>query len=98
MKFKLENNYNLYTLFRRIGYKPGRKDTGEEKDAIRPMGRGGYPRFHLYVKKDSSSKGFLFSLHLDQKRQSYQGSTAHSGDYDSSLVEQEAERIKGLVD
>jgi len=39
----------------------------------------------------------IFNLHLDQKKPLYKGSSAHSGEYDSDLVENEAERIKRLL-
>ncbi len=42
-------------------------------------------------------KDYIFSLHLDQKRPSYKGSKAHSGEYKGKLIEQEEERIKRLL-
>jgi len=51
-----------------------------------------YPRFHAYIKQDA--KQITINLHLDAKKQSYEGTTAHSGEYDGEIVEQEAERIK----
>lgn len=64
-----------------------------ELNYIRPMaGRSGYPRFHLYLKKDGET--WVFNLHLDQKKPVYQGTSAHSGEYDGDVVEKEAERIR----
>lgn len=40
---------------------------------------------------------YIFSLHLDQKKPSYEGSKKHSGEYDGNVVESEAERIKDLL-
>lgn len=54
-----------------------------------------YPRFHVYINDGGSS--WIFNLHLDQKRPSYEGSHAHSGEYDGSTVEKEAERIESLT-
>jgi len=51
-----------------------------------------YPRFHLYIEEKKGQ--MTFNLHLDQKQVSYKGHTAHSGEYDGELVEQEGERIK----
>jgi hypothetical protein len=50
-----------------------------------------YPRFHLYVTETETD--YKFDLHLDQKKPSYQGSRAHSGEYDEPIVEQEKNRI-----
>ena len=69
-----------------------------EVSIVRQIGRNDYPRFHLYTKPISGATGgYSFSLHLDQKRTSYEGSTGHSGDYDGPVVEGEAERIKSLL-
>lgn len=61
---------------------------------MRPLG-GDYPRFHLYIKPELG--GFVFSLHLDQKRPSYGNETAHSGDYESETVRDEAARITSII-
>ena len=37
------------------------------------------------------------NLHLDQKQASYEGFRKHSGEYDGSTVEAEAERIYNVV-
>ena len=47
--------------------------------------------------KEKNGQSFVFNLHLDQKKPSYEGSTGHSGDYDGPAVEGEAERIKNLL-
>jgi len=54
-----------------------------------------YPRFHLYL--EELSQGYNFSLHLDQKKESYQGTRAHSADYDEPEVKAEASRIKESI-
>jgi hypothetical protein len=94
MTFNIENSKgNLITLTRKIGYYFQHEDEKTHQSVFsRPLGRSGYPRFHLYVKQEGNN--LIFNLHLDQKRPIYQGSTAHAGEYDSPLVEQEAERIK----
>ena len=38
-----------------------------------------------------------FKLHLDQKKPIYEGAPAHAGEYDSELVQKEAERIKQIL-
>ncbi len=96
MVFQIQNNTreNINTVVRRLGYKPlGYTDKGE-LNCVRPIA-GDYPRFHIYLKEDQNT--IRFSLHLDQKRPSYNGSTAHSGDYDSDIVKQEAQRIQAML-
>jgi hypothetical protein len=94
MTFNIQNQGgNVITLLRGVGYLFMHQDekTGETVFA-RPLERSGYPRFHLYIKEGGGV--YIFNLHLDQKKPVYQGSTAHAGEYDSPLVEQESERIK----
>ena len=82
-------------LARKIGYRPmGVSD--DEYNMVRPLSRNGYPRFHIYAKKNERGD-FVFNLHLDQKSSSYHGSTAHSGEYEGDLVEREAERIQNII-
>lgn len=53
-----------------------------------------YPRFHVYLESDKS--GFGISIHMDAKKPSYEGSSAHSGEYDGPIVEGEIERIRNI--
>ena len=81
---------------RRAGYSFLRKDdrTGE-MSFVKRVGGADYPRFHIYTK--TSPKGSVeVNLHLDQKKASYEGTTAHSGEYENEnkWLEQEAEMIK----
>jgi hypothetical protein len=94
MTFNIQNQGgSLVNLLRRAGYLFMHEDEKTNQAVFaRPLERSGYPRFHLYIKQEE--KNLVFNLHLDQKRPIYQGSIAHSGEYDSPLVEQEAERIK----
>lgn len=85
---------NLQTVMRRLGYKPiGYSDRGE-LNCVRPIGRD-YPRFHAYVKEEGDE--FIFNIHLDQKRPSYGSETAHSGDYESETVRDEAAYIQEQI-
>lgn len=56
------------------------------------LGSGRFPRFHCYIKE--SDTNVIFSLHIDQKEPSYEGSHAHSGEYDGRLIEEEIKRIE----
>ena len=68
--------------------------TGQDSMARR-LGRGFYPRFHVYLKDQGEQ--IVLNLHLDQKQPIYQGTTAHNADYDGEAVEKEIERIKNLI-
>ena len=80
---------NILTLMRKAGYFALRDSY------VRALDKSGYPRFHIYIEQKGNE--LIFNLHLDQKKPVYHGATAHSGEYDSPLVEQEAERIKQAI-
>jgi len=86
---------NILTLTRRLGFRPLlSKDS--EFNCIRPLSGLDYPRFHLFIKEDNQN--WIFDLHLDQKKPSYSGSVAHSGEYDGELIEREIARIKSQLE
>ena len=82
-------------FLRHVGYTflEDRK-TGNES-FVRPLNRGYYPRFHLYL--DQLNGRVVLNLHLDQKQASYAGVYAHNAEYDGELVTAEMSRIKELV-
>ncbi|NTW22367.1 hypothetical protein HGA34_02350 [Candidatus Falkowbacteria bacterium] len=98
MDFSLDKNkINLSgdVILRRAGY-GFIHDSKTGKDSyVRRMTRDFYPRLHMYVKEDQQS--VVFSLHLDQKRASYQGSHMHNAEYDGPIVAGEVERLKQVV-
>lgn len=88
MKFVIKNNLeNPLVLMRRLGYHPVK---GGES-FVRLLARSAFPRLHIYFKP--AKGGLEISLHLDQKRPSYSEHTAHSGDYQGEVLDQEKERI-----
>ncbi|OGZ63099.1 MAG: hypothetical protein A2639_01810 [Candidatus Staskawiczbacteria bacterium RIFCSPHIGHO2_01_FULL_34_27] len=93
MKFKVKTNKSMSDVVRTVGYSETYLQDGGQVSVVKKLG-GDYPRFHLYIKKEND--GFNFDLHLDQKKPSYGGSHAHSGEYDGELIEQESERIKSF--
>ncbi|XOB40596.1 MAG: hypothetical protein ACKKMR_01110 [Candidatus Nealsonbacteria bacterium] len=99
MKFTIKPNKrdNITTLTRKIGYRYLGKSEREEIVLVRPLERGGYPRFHLFLTINPETQELMFSLHLDQKRPVYKGAPAHAGDYEGGPVEREAERIKEIL-
>ena len=95
LEIKKPTSENLQTIVRRLGYKPiGHSDRGE-LNCVRPIGRD-YPRFHAYIKEEGDT--FIFNVHVDQKRPSYGNEIAHSGDYDSEIVEEEVGYIKQQIE
>ncbi|MEK7555054.1 MAG: hypothetical protein AAB518_03670 [Patescibacteria group bacterium] len=95
MKFQLYNhNYNVQDLVRQMGYKAIGYSEKHELNCVRALGAD-YPRFHVYLTE--TPEILTFSLHLDQKKPSYEGTTAHGGDYESETIKEEAQRIKDVV-
>ena len=62
---------------------------------VRRLGSYHYPRLHMYIERNGEQ--VIFNLHLDQKQASYEGSHAHSGEYDSPIVRDEIARLQSLV-
>ena len=86
---------NMSNEMRSAGYFFLEEKTGPS--FVRPMGRNGYPRFHIYMEKNTSKDEIIIKLHLDQKRPVYQGVSAHSGEYDGKVIEAEAARIGQIL-
>ncbi|HBK34758.1 hypothetical protein A2239_02195 [Candidatus Uhrbacteria bacterium RIFOXYA2_FULL_40_9] len=82
-------------LIRRAGYGEIRGHGGEQLSYARRFSQDHYPRFHAYI--EDRDGGIQINLHVDQKKASYEGTTAHSGEYEGPLVEQEMERIVTLI-
>ena len=80
----------------RCGYHEFNDPNTGKTSFIRRLQRDYYPRYHIYVESDLADKKIL-NLHLDQKKPSYQGAHAHSAEYDSDIVQREAERLQGLI-
>ena len=97
MKFELKGplKENIYNLMRDAGYHFLRKNEQiNEFEFARPS--RGYPRFHLFLIISEKEDIIIFNLHLDQKKPSYKGASAHSGEYQGQLVEEEAKRIANI--
>lgn len=96
MKLLIQNpSDNALTIFRRIGYTFQREEN-DEMSFIRPLASAGYPRFHCYVK--SSEGGYVCSIHLDQKRETYGKTTRHHGEYaDDGALAEEIKRIESFM-
>ncbi len=82
-------------FLRKAGYNYIRDNRRGQDSHVRRLGRGFYPRFHMYAKENESQ--VIFNLHIDQKQPSYAGSHMHNAEYDGEVVETEIERLKGLI-
>lgn len=92
MKIQVSNNLDPLLVLRRAGYGQVMDRRATEVSYNRRLGSGFYPRFHVYI------NGQTINLHLDQKQASYEGSSAHSGEYDGQAVETEAQRIIAVME
>ena len=96
MTFRINNlKYNVTELVRRFGYRPLAVTERGELNCVRPLQGQNYPRFHIYLVE--TPEVITFNIHLDQKKPSYEGATAHGGDYEGETVRDEVERIREIV-
>jgi len=96
MKFVIADTFleNDYSLMRRCGYQPNFYNNNQS--FLRKLTTSQfYPRFHLFLER--KDKKICFNLHLDQKKPSYKGQKAHSGEGGGQLLNDEAERIINLL-
>jgi hypothetical protein len=96
MKFVIENpTMSVANFFRRAGY-AFQKREGDEMAFVRRLTDQPFPRLHLFVK--TKDFDFHVNFHIDHKAASYEGTSMHSGEYDedSQLLQEEAERLKGI--
>lgn len=82
-------------LLRSCGYAEINDRHSGETSYVRRLGPEFYPRLHAYP--EETKAGLQINLHIDMKRASYEGFTAHSGEYEGPLLDKEAERIMGIV-
>ena len=96
MKFTINlSDKTLYTFMRSCGYAPAYSSGGADESVFqRLLGGREYPKFHAYCAQDD--KSIILSLHLDQKKPSYEGSHAHNAEHTGSVVESEVKRIQSL--
>ncbi|MEK7620195.1 MAG: hypothetical protein AAB413_03080 [Patescibacteria group bacterium] len=85
---------NARNLLRRLGYGEQRTRAGQISYVKRVMGER-FPRYHAYV--EDMNGGIQVNLHVDQKEASYEGTSAHAGEYEGPVVEREMSRVAGFV-
>ena len=94
MKFKFPlRNQKPEDLIRRCGYALWKGKSGPSY--VRRLGSTHYPRFHIYL--TAGNDFFEVDMHIDQKQPSYGGTSAHSGEYDGRVVEDEARRVTAQI-
>lgn len=96
MDFEIKNiKKGVTQMAREIGYVIIDTKPNGQFNLVRKLAGDNYPRFHIYLKQQGDN--FVFGLHLDQKKPSYGGAHAHSGEYFGPLLDEEAERIKQIL-
>lgn len=98
MKILIQSTIKNPTRFvmQKLGYFENYDHRTGKTSYIKRLSRDGfYPRFHVYI--DENQNGRLINLHLDQKRPSYAGASAHNAEYDSEVVQREGTRMKELL-
>ncbi|MFA5299936.1 MAG: hypothetical protein WC389_17255 [Lutibacter sp.] len=96
MDFVIKNiEENIVGVARKIGYVIIDSRENNEYNLVRRLDIDNYPRFHIYLKQAGDK--YIFNLHLDQKAPIYKGAHAHNGEYFGPVVEQEADRIKEVL-
>ena len=81
---------NITVFFSRLGYHAERNGSFAKR-----VGGLAFPRFHVYVEQRGDM--LRVNLHLDAKKPSYQGTSAHAGEYDGPLIEAEIKRIQAAT-
>lgn len=99
MKLTIQSN-QLYeqpaNFLRRAGYTYIHDRHSGHDSFVRRLTRNFYPRLHCYIFEQGGQ--VTFNLHLDQRSTRYEGQTAHAGEYDSPLVQEELDRLQAMAD
>lgn len=85
---------NARNFLRRLGYGEQRTRAGQIS-YVKRVSSERFPRYHAYI--EELNGGIQVNLHVDQKEASYEGTSAHAGEYEGSLVEREMRRIEEFV-
>lgn len=93
VKFKETPNEPPHVFMRSAGYARHENRAGEVSWVRRISGMD-FPRYHVYVQE---GEPVIFSIHIDQKAPTYDGFSAHNGEYDGPLIDAEVRRIQVAV-
>jgi hypothetical protein len=86
---------NIERFLRTLGWAQIYDRRGDKYSYVKRLSRDFYPRLHLYVKQYPDN--YVFDIHLDQKKASYEGHSAHSGEYEGEIVTNATETIKSAL-
>jgi|GEM_PF-759883 hypothetical protein len=86
---------NIERFLRTLGWAQIYDRRGDKYSYVKRLTRDFYPRLHLYVKEYPDN--YVFDLHLDQKKASYEGHSAHSGEYEGEMVSNALKTIKSAL-
>jgi len=86
---------SVHDIMELTGYKTIHFQGDGEFSIVRPIRRGGYPRFHLYGVQQNST--IILNLHLEQRRPSYENVDSHTGETEGSEIKEEMARIEKLL-
>lgn len=84
--------FNIISFMRELGYSTLPLSKNKALNFQKRLTADIYPRLHIYVKEGRGAR--ILNIHLDQKKASYEGYSAHSGEYEGELVENEIKRIQ----
>jgi hypothetical protein len=90
IKIPLTSIGNARVFFSRLGYHAERNGSYAKR-----VGGGVFPRYHVYAEVQGDQ--IRVSVHLDAKAPTYEGTSAHAGEYDGPLIEAEMQRITDAV-
>lgn len=87
---------NAISLMRKVGYTFQKQVSPQEIAFVRTIGSVGFPRFHVYIKKENNV--FILNIHLDQHKETYGEASLHHGEYENDgALKKERERIESLL-
>jgi hypothetical protein len=90
IKLPLARIGNPRVFFSHLGYHMERNGSYAKR-----AGPGTFPRYHVYA--EVQGENIRISVHLDAKAPTYEGTSAHAGEYDGPLIEAEIQRIQAAV-
>ena len=104
MRITISTNDTALTFMRRAGYGL-QKEAGGEIAFVRRVSGSPFPRYHAYVTEQQGMaaagqqgrRELTINLHVDQKAPTYGRGSAHSGEYDGPLIQQECDRLRALA-
>lgn len=94
--FPFDFSEDKMSFMRRCGYAAFTGPNIGKSSYVKRIAGNNYPRFHVYLGANKDNQEYI-DLHLDQKKPSYAGAHAHSGEYEGGAVEIEGNRLSGLI-